>query len=259
MRSRGGNHHGQSKPRWRQSEALAFRRASPTCAAPTGAASRAASAATPVFPGWTHGMPCGACLRRASSMLFPLRASFGRLGVGLPACGARPPALRGLPAGGQAGDLRPPLPPAFATLPPPSLSSFGRPHLRSALTATPSRPLRCASCPCRGGVRLATLPARSYRCVSVSPRPRLGGACKAGGRAPSALADRASPPTTTTRMGSLCLTTAASRLPANRRWLPPSIGDPSGAPHEATARRSLRSLRLAPPSTWLSLPSVARP
>lgn len=63
----------------------------------------------------------------------------------------------------------------------PSLSPFGRPHIRSALTAVTSRPLRCASCPCRVGVRLAALPPRSYCCVSVSPRPRLGGACEAGG------------------------------------------------------------------------------
>lgn len=177
--------------------ALALRRASPTCVpinAPTGAASRAARAATPVFPGWTPGMPCGTCLRGHPTGADPLRALCGRLGVGLPACGARPPlcvgslrearrAACGTLAGTVATSRRRRCIPV-ASLPSfrwPSLSPFGRPHIRSALTAVTSQPLRCAACPCRVGVRLAALPPRSCRCVPCSPRLRLGGACKAGG------------------------------------------------------------------------------
>lgn len=51
-----------------------------------------------------------ACLVGLVFAAGPLRAPCGRLGVGLPACGARPPASRGLPPGGQAGGRRPPLP-----------------------------------------------------------------------------------------------------------------------------------------------------
>lgn len=114
----------------------------------------------------------------------------------------------------------------------PSLSPFGRPHFRSALTAVTSRPLRCAPCPYRVGVRLATLPPRSCRCVSVSPRPRLGGACKAGGRAPLALADRAPPPLGVGRWGALKPATLRCRF------------FPGGSPRPKPALRAhLRRLR----------------
>lgn len=93
---------------------------------------------------------------------------------------ACPPAARA-PRFAWAPSGRPGGRPAATLAGKPALSSVGWPHLRSALTATTSRPLRCAACPCRVGVRLTALPARSCRSVSVSPRPRLGGACKAGG------------------------------------------------------------------------------
>ncbi len=147
-----------------------------------------------------------ACLVGLAFAAGPLRASFGRLGVGLPACGARPPASRGLPPGGQAGR------PAATLAGTPALSSVGRPHLRSALTADASQPLRFAAWPGRVGVRLAALPPRCCRCVSVSTRPRLGGACKAGGRAPWALADRAPPPLGVGRWGALKPTTLRCRF-----------------------------------------------
>lgn len=90
----GGNHRGQSKSRWPAAWGAGTSVGSPTCAplnAPTRAASRAASAATLIFPGWTPGMPCVVCLRGHPADAVPLRATFGHLGVGLPACGARPP------------------------------------------------------------------------------------------------------------------------------------------------------------------------
>lgn len=146
-------------------------------------------------------MPCGACLRGWSAPRF-LRSLGGRLAH----LRRAPPRFAWAPSGRPGGR------PAASLAGKPALSSVGRPHIRSALTAVTSRPLRCAAWPGRVGVRLAALPPRSCRCVSVPPRPRLGGACKAGGRAPWALADRASPPLGVGRWGALKPTTLRCRF-----------------------------------------------
>lgn len=78
---------------------------------------------------------------------------------------------------------------------------------RHPVTATP---LRCVTAPRRGSTRCASC--TQLRCVSVPPRPRLGGACKAGGRAPWALADRAPPPLGVGRWGALKPTTLRCRF-----------------------------------------------
>lgn len=146
-------------------------------------------------------MPCGACLRGWSAP-----RSLRSLGGRLARLRRAPPRFAWAPSGRPGGR------PAATLAGAPALASVGRPHLRSALTAVTSRPLRCAPCPCRVGVRLAALPARSCRCVPVSTRPRLGGACKAGGRAPWALADRAPPPLWVGRWGALKPTTLRCRF-----------------------------------------------
>ena len=146
-------------------------------------------------------MPCGACLRGWSAP-----RSLRSLGGRLARLRRAPPRFAWAPSGRPGG--RPAAPLADT----PALSSVGRPHIRSALTATTSRPLRCAAWSCRVGVRLAALPPRSCRCISVPPRPRLGGACEAGGRAPQALADRAPPPLGVGRWGALKPTTLRCRF-----------------------------------------------
>ncbi|MDQ1315854.1 MAG: hypothetical protein QG662_1963 [Pseudomonadota bacterium] len=146
-------------------------------------------------------MPCGACLRGWAAP-----RSLRSLGGRLARLRRAPPRFAWAPSGRPGGR------PAASLAGMPALSSVGRPHIRSALTAATSRTLRCAACPCRAGVRLAALPARSCRCVSVPPRPRLGGACKAGGRAPWALADRAPPPLGVGRWGALKPTTLRCRF-----------------------------------------------
>lgn len=195
-----GNRLGQS--RWQRAGGPSV--GVPTCAplnAPSGAASRAARAATPDLPGWTPGMPCGACLRGWAAP-----RSLRSLGGRLARLRRAPPRFAWAPSGRPGGR------PAATLAGTPALSFLGRPHLRSALTAVTSQPLRFAAWPGRVGVRLAALPARSCRCVSVPPRPRLGGAGKAGGRAPLALADRAPPPLGVGRWGALKPTTLRCRF-----------------------------------------------
>lgn len=146
-------------------------------------------------------MPCGACLRGWSAP-----RSLRSLGGRLARLRRAPPRFAWAPSGRPGGR------PAATLAGKPALPSVGRPHIRSALTAATPRPLRFAAWPWRIGVRLAALPARSCRCVSVPPRPRLGGACKAGGRAPLALADRAPPPLGVGRWGALKPTTLRCRF-----------------------------------------------
>lgn len=190
-------------------------------------------------------MPCGACLRGWSAP-----RSLRSLGGRLTRLRRAPPRFAWAPSGRPGGR------PAATLAGKPALPSVGRPHLRSALTAVTSQPLRFAAWSGRVGVRLAALPPRSCRCVSVPPRPRLGGACEAGGRALQALADRAPPPLEVGRWGALKPTTLRCRFSPGG---PPSEAGPAGAPSEAASRRSLRSLRLAPRTSWLSRPSVVRP
>lgn len=256
--------------------------------APTGAAPRAAGAAPPSLSGLdARNALCG-LPARASCGCYSAPRSLRSLGAVLPACGARPPALRGLPTGGQAaGSLRSPTLPRLRILPPciplrsisvgqtlrrvTVLPSVGLASARLSPRAHPSLP------PFGRSVRLCPGSTRSPHCTplrSVPVGPRLRLKAKPARRGVARLWRLTAglrPPLMVGRWGALKLTTAAvgkppcalpsvgHRLSVFPWRLPPSLGVPSGAPHEAAARRSLRSLCLAPPSSWLSLPSVARP
>lgn len=159
-----------------------LRRASPTCATVNAPAGPLRGRLGPLPPPVRAGRPdCLADLAFGGTLrvLFPSALPGGRLGPARAPSGACPPALRGLPTGDQPGGLRPPLPApsplryaaaAFRSLR--SLHSagrhwspFGRPRIRSALTANTSRPSFLPSVGRRSGcvrVRLATLPALRY-------------------------------------------------------------------------------------------------
>lgn len=113
----------------------------------------------PVFPGWTPGMPCVACLRGHPADAVPLRTPSLRSvawGSANPRLRRTPPRFAWAPYGRPDGGLA--ALPHLATSPhPPSLHSaalhfgrsdapschcppFGRPRIRSALTAATSLP-----------------------------------------------------------------------------------------------------------------------
>lgn len=172
------------------------------------------------------------------------------------ACGARPPALRGLPAGDQVGGLRPPLPApsplrvaaaAFRSLR--ALHSagrhwspFGRPRIRSALTAAMPQPLRCAPCLWPVGVRLAPLPAlrcapfRSVRDFALRRSLQGGGSCASSRLRRPGLR----PPLRVGRWGALKLTTAAvASLPVSSlRSVTACQLSPGGSPRRSAALRA---------------------
>lgn len=115
-----------------------------------------------------------ACLVGLAFAAGPLRASFGRLGVGLPACGARPPLRVGSLREARRAACGHPCRQAGTVLRRSASHPFG-----SHRHPGPSTPLRFVHGPWWGSTRYASC--TPLRCVSVSPRPRLGGACKAGG------------------------------------------------------------------------------
>lgn len=221
------------------------------------------------------------------SALSPFGRSFG--GRRNCACGARPPALRGLPTGGQAaGSLRSPTLPRLRILPPCiPLRSISVGQTLRRVTVLPSVGLASArlspqphpSLPPFGrSVRLCLGSTRSPPCtplrsVPVGPRLRLKAKpakrgvvrlfeASTAGATPPAHGRALGRPKTDDgggRFAPCALPSVGHRLSVFPWRLPPSLGVPSGAPHEAAARRSLRALCLAPPSSWLSLPAVARP
>lgn len=115
-----------------------------------------------------------ACLVGLAFAAGPLRAPCGRLGVGLPACGARPPLCLGSLREARRAACGHPCRQAGTVLHRSASHPFGshRHHV-------PATSLRCVAVPCRGSTRCA--PCTPLRCVPVTSRPRLGGACKAGG------------------------------------------------------------------------------
>lgn len=246
----------------------------------------------PVFPGWTPGMPCVVCLRGHPTDAVPLRTSSLRSvvwGPSKPRLRRATPRFAWAPYGRPGGGLAA-LPHLATSSHPPSLHSAalrsGRSDARR-VTVLPSVGLASArlSPPChpslppygrsvrlpRGSTR--SPPGTPLRSVPVGPRLRLKAkpAKRGVARLFEASTAGATPPAHGRALGRpktddgggrfapCALPSVGHRLSVFPWRLPPSLGVPSGAPHEAAARRSLRSLCLAPPSSWLSLPSVARP
>ena len=237
-------------------------------------------------------MPCVACLRGHPSGAVPLRTLSLRSVV----WGPSKPRLRrttprsawapyGRPGGGLAA-----LPHLATSTHPPSLHSaalhFGRSDAPSChcpplvgLASARLSPQPHPSLPpfgrsvrlCPGSTR--SPPYTSLRSVPVGPRLRLKAKpaergvvrlfeASTAGATPPAHGRALGRPKTDDgggRFAPCALPSVGHRLSVFPWRLPPSLGVPSGAPHEAAARRSLRSLCLAPPSSWLSLPAVARP
>lgn len=145
-------------------------------------------------------MPCGACLRGWSAP-----RSLRSLGGRLARLRRAPPASRGLPPGGQAGGLWPPLP-ASRRCPP----SVG---LTSVRLSPPPRHGHFATLRDRAPSGFDSLRSRHAAVArsSLSATP-LGRGLQSGGRAPQALADRAPPPLGVGRWGALKPTTLRCRF-----------------------------------------------
>lgn len=146
-----------------------------------------------------------ACLVGLAFAAGPLRAPFGRLGVGLPACGARPPLRVGSLREARRAACGHPCRQAGTVLRRLASPPFGS-H-RHHVTATP---LRCVSMPRRGSTHCAPCTQLSQR-FGLSATP-LGRGLQSGGRAPWALADRAPPPLGVGRWGALKPTTLRCRF-----------------------------------------------
>lgn len=274
---------------WLDCRRLHFGGLAPTCAppnAPTGAAPRAAVAASPSLSGLDarnalcglpSRAPCGCCSAPHSL------PSVGRLGAVETAPAAHDPPL-------CVGSLREARRRARCAPPPCHVSASSLPAFRYAPFRSVRRSvvslssLRSASHPLgshrshippflpsvgRSGcvwVRLAPLASLGPR-LRLKAKParrgvvRLFEASTAGATPPAHGRALGRPKTDDGggRFAPCALPSVGHRLSVFPWRLPPSLGVPSGAPHEAAARRSLRSLCLAPPSTWLSLPAVARP
>lgn len=146
-----------------------------------------------------------ACLVGLAFAAGPLRAPCGRLGVGLLACGARPPLRVGSLREARRAAGGHPCRHAGTVLRRSASPPFGS-HRRHV----PATPLRSVAVPRRGSTRCAPCTQLSLR-FGPSTTP-LGRGLRSGGRAPLALADRAPPPLGVGRWGALKPTTLRCRF-----------------------------------------------